>query len=168
MKAIADAIDSLSVRISLLARWLTLGLVIVSAYDTFMRFVFNNPPIWAYQMVCILGAIMYVLGWAYVMTTRRNVRMDVLYHLYPPRLKAALDALVQLVLFFPVMGVLLYMSFTWAVRAYVNQEIMATTLWYPPAWPLRFMVFLGFALYTLAGVSELIRRGYFAVKGKEL
>ena len=111
---------------------------------------------------------MYVLGWAYVMTTRTNVRMDVLYRLLPQRIQAAVDALSQLLLFLPIMAVLLYMSFNWAVRAYVNQEVMAYTLWYPPAWPFRLIVFLGFVLFTLAGMSDMTKRAHFALRGREL
>ncbi len=168
MRTIVSALDRMSIRLGGWASWLTLALVAVSAYDTFMRFVLRAPPVWAYQTVSIIGGTMYVLGWAYVMTTRTNVRMDVLYRLFPPRIQATIDALSQLVLFLPIMALLLYMSFTWAVRAYVNQEVMAYTLWYPPAWPFRFIVFVGFFLFTLAGLNDMVKRAYFVLRGRNL
>ena len=167
MRTVVSALDRLSIRLGGWASWLTLALVAVSAYETLMRFVFRAPPVWAYQTVTIIGGTMYVLGWAYVMTTRTNIRMDVLYRLLNPRAQAAIDALSHLLLFLPIMAVLLYMSFTWAVRTYVAEEVMAYTLWYPPAWPFRFIVFTGFVLFTLAGLSDMIKRAHFALKGSE-
>jgi TRAP-type mannitol/chloroaromatic compound transport system permease small subunit len=39
--------------------------------------------------------------------------------------------------------------------------------WYPPWYPLRTMIFIGFALLLIQGLANLYRAVYRLVKGKE-
>ncbi len=39
--------------------------------------------------------------------------------------------------------------------------------WYPPWYPLRTMILIGFALLLIQGLANLYRAIYHAVKGKE-
>jgi TRAP-type mannitol/chloroaromatic compound transport system permease small subunit len=39
--------------------------------------------------------------------------------------------------------------------------------WYPPWYPLRTMLFIGFALLLIQGLANLYRAVYHVIKGKE-
>ena len=48
-----------------------------------------------------------------------------------------MNVICSLFLFFPLMGVMFYLAFTWAIRAVTIKEVFFNSFWYPPAWPYR-------------------------------
>ncbi|HEY82669.1 MAG TPA: TRAP transporter small permease subunit [Dehalococcoidia bacterium] len=166
MRKLVRIIDSISGYAGGFAKWLAYLLVLVVVYDVLMRYVFNAPPMWAYDSAVMLGGTIYVLAWAYTHRYRGHVRVDVIYTHLSPRTKAIIDAAGTFFLLFPLLGILVHESFVWQWRAWKIGERFMETYFYPPAAPFRTMVLLGFCLLSLQAVAQFIRDLYFCLKNK--
>lgn len=162
MRRILWVIDTASEQVGSYARWLCLALVLVGTFDTFMRYVVNAPTVWAYETSSMLGGSIYSLGWAYAHLHRSHIRVDIFYSRLSERGQALADVIWALVFFFPLMGVLLYKAWFWALRAWARGEVMMESYWYPPAGPFRTVIAIGILLLLLEGLARFVRDVHFA------
>lgn len=165
MRGALQAVDQISEHVGSAARWLTLALVLVGTFDTMMRYAFNAPTVWAYETSMMLGGSIYALGWAYVLLHRSHIRVDIFFSRLSQRGQAIADSVLAAVFFFPLMTVLLKISFSWMTRAWARDEVIMESYWYPPAGPFRTIIVIGIALLLLQGIAKLVRDVHFAVKG---
>jgi TRAP-type mannitol/chloroaromatic compound transport system permease small subunit len=168
LRKILRGIDFVSVHAASCAKWFAWILVLVGAYDTIMRHFFNAPTLWAYDILCMAGGAMYVMGWSYDYLHDYHTRVDLLYRNLSLRKKALINVISSIFLFFPLVGALLKISITWAIRAWRIKETMISTFWYPPAAPYRTVFALGILFLTLQCVANFIRDLYFVVKDEPI
>ena len=166
MRKLLRVIDSVSGYTGGLMKWFVYALVLVVVFDVIMRYVFNAPPMWAFDTAVMLGGAIYVLAFTYTHRYGGHVRVDVVYVHLSPRRKAIVDAAGTLFLLFPLMALLIHESFQWMWRAWVIHERFMETYWYPPVAPFRMIVMLGFCLFSLQAVAEFIRNLHFVIKNK--
>jgi len=165
MKKTLKVIDAVSTWSGLVARWGCLGLVLVLCFEVMMRYVFDNPTIWAHEMSMMLGVFIVCMGWSFVHVRRGHVRVDVFYSRLSPRGKGIVDVACFLVFFLPLLLVLIYAAGKMAWEAYIFDEVLMTSYWYPPALPIRLVVVLGLCLFLLQGIAEFVRDVYVVAKG---
>ena len=165
MKKVVRFIDSVSKWTGLSARWACLALVLVLCFEVMMRYVFDAPTIWAHEMSTSLGVIIVCLGWSFVHLRRGHVRVDVFYSRLSSRGKGIIDVACFLVFFLPLLLVLIYAAGRMAWEAYIFDEVLMQSYWYPPALPIRLVVVLGLVLFLLQGVAEFLRDVYAVMKG---
>jgi TRAP-type mannitol/chloroaromatic compound transport system permease small subunit len=168
LKKLLRGIDSISIFAVSWAKWFAWLLVLVGAYDTIVRHFFNAPTIWAYDTLCMAGGAMYVMGWSYDYLHDYHTRVDVFYNKFSKRNKSLTNIIFSIILFFPLMGALLKISITWAIKAWRINEIMISTFWYPPAAPYRTVFALGILFLVLQGIANFIRDLYFVIRGEPL
>jgi TRAP-type mannitol/chloroaromatic compound transport system permease small subunit len=166
MKAILKAVDAVSSWTGKCVQWLSVALILVMTFEVIMRYVFDSPTLWAFETSIMLGATMYVLGWAYAHLHRLHLRVDVFYVRLSPRGKSLIDALGTLFLAFPILTVMIINSFNYAVIAWKTKERLDLTIWYPPAGPMRTVIVIGFILLTLQCLAGLARDLYMVVRSK--
>ena len=166
MKKLLKIIDTLSHWTGSLSRWLCLALILVATFDVVMRYVFNAPTVWAYEVCIMVGAAMYALGWAYDHLYKSHVRVDIFYSQLSTKGKAVLDIICSLLFFFPLMFLMSKTAISWTLRAIKLNEKMAESFWYPPATPLRTVVAFGILLFLIQGVAQFIRDVYTVARGK--
>ncbi|MGB2813836.1 MAG: TRAP transporter small permease subunit [Dehalococcoidales bacterium] len=167
MKKILNIIDITSEKAGNIARWFGLLLILVVVYDVVARYVFNAPTIWGYEVGIALGMSLYCFGYAYTEKIRGHVRVDVFYIHISPRKRAIIDSVGGLVFFLPT--ILLIVRSAW-IKMWWSWGVMEKSVegyWYPPWYPLRTLIFLGFALLLIQGLANLYRAVYHLVKGKE-
>lgn len=145
-------------------KWVAVAIVCLGASEVVMRYVFNSPTHWGYETLLMLGAGMYVLSWAYVHLERGHVRLDVVYTRLSVRGKAIIDVICTALYFFPLIGVLVYISSLKMWRAWEIGEKSIETHWYPPLGPIRTAVFIGLCLFALQGLAQFIRDLHVLVK----
>ena len=157
MKKFFSLIDTISIRVGEIMKWFALIMISLSAFEVIMRYVFNKPTYWGYETLIMLGASMYSLSWAYVHNQGGHIRVDVIYSYLPPKGKTIVEIVCTLVFFFPLLGMLTYISGARMWRAWEISEKSILTSWYPPLGPVRTAVFLGICLFTLQGIVQFIR-----------
>jgi TRAP-type mannitol/chloroaromatic compound transport system permease small subunit len=166
MRKILRVIDSISVWTARVISWFSVALVLVLVFDVIERYAFGGATIWAYETAVMLGATIYVMGWAYVHRLREHIRVDVFYVHLSPRVQAIVDIIGTLIFLLPLLYVLLDTSAFYMVRAWKIGEVLSETYWYPPAGPFRTMVVVGLGLFTLQVIAHFIRDFYFIVRNK--
>jgi len=166
MRTVVRAFDSISEYTGKVAKWACLALVLVLVYEVVARYAFNAPTIWAHQTSCMLGGAIAALGWAYTLRHQGHVRVDVLYSHLSPRGQAIIDVLCGLLFFFPLLFILIHQSASQMLYSWSMGEVLTQTYWYPPAGPIRTVVFVGLLLFGLQGVSQFTRDLYFLVRGR--
>lgn len=161
-------IDALSELSGAVGKWCSLILVFAGTYEAVARHFFDAPTIWAYDTLCMAGGALYMLGASFDYLRDSHTRVDMFYNMLPDRGKAFMNVLCSLFLFFPLMGVMLWLSVTWAVRAWKINEVFFNSFWYPPAGPYRTVFAVGLLLLVLQGAANFARDLYFTIRGETL
>lgn len=157
MLRLASAIDRFTERSAVWFAWLLFPLLAVVGWEVTARYAFDAPTIWAYETIYMLYAALFMLGAAYALRTGAHVRTDFFSEKWPPRTRAAIDALAYLLLFFPGMLLFLVAGLESTLSSYAIDERSPETSWFPPLWPLKALVPASALLLLLQGVSELLK-----------
>lgn len=168
LKKFVRTIDSVSETSGQIGKWLAVALVLIGSYDTITRHFFNAPSDWAYDMLCMSGGALYLLGASYDHAHEAHTRVDVFFNMLKPRAKAFVNIIATLLFFFPLIGMLLYMGIVWAIKAIKVHEVMFTSFWYPPAFPYRLIFVIGMLLLFIQGISNFAKEVYFLIKGEKI
>ncbi len=139
------------------ARWVALGMISATTYEVFARYFFNAPTQWAHQTVMILGGVLVALSWGWVLLHRGHIGLDVIYRRLSPRQQAVIDLAGYLLLFFPLIGLLAYVSYDWMMDSWAVDEKWTVSYWKPPMWPCRAVLTFGFILLFFQGLAHFIR-----------
>ena len=166
MRTYLRVVDNINEWLGQAAKWLLLVLVGVVFIDIVARYVFSIGLVWTYETAQMMGASINVLGWGYVRLHRSHIRIDVIYNKFSEKTRVILDIVFTIVLFFPVFFIFAYTAWNWAVFAWIENESMIMSHWYPPAAPMRTVIITGLILLFLQFVAETIRDIYFLTYGK--
>lgn len=136
--------------------------MLVVVADVFMRYVFNAPFPWAYQLIQYnLLAILYFFAISETQKRRENISVHVLEHLISARGRALLDAFVSLlILIFAI--ALFYVGVPMLRDSIVNNEYAPGLInW--QKWPTYAIFVGGTAVFILRIVMDIIH----ALQGRD-
>jgi len=168
MRTIVRVIDSISEYTGQTVLWLCVALVLVLAYETTVRYVFNAPTQWVMETGEMIGGTIIVMGWSYTHRHHGHIRVDVFYSHLSPRGKAIIDVTCSLLFLFPLLAILLYTSTSWMLFAWKMGEKLVETSFLPPAGPIRTVIVLGLLLFAFQSVAHFIRDLYLLIRNKPL
>ncbi len=155
MQSIIRAIDTLTEFIGHYSAYLVLPLIGVVSYEVMMRYGFNAPTVWAFEMTVFLYGVHYMLALGYAHKHDSHVAIDVFESRLPRRIRTILRIIVNLVLFVPTIGLLTVWSFIYANTSWGFTE-RASSSWGPLIYPYKFIMAVGFLLFFLQGVVKLL------------
>jgi len=155
IKLLADWIDAVSKWIGEKSSLLMIPLVCIAMMEVILRYVFNSPTVWAWDVNIQLGATLVILAGPYTLLSGLFVRVDILVNRLPTKIGLWMDLILSAVPLFAV-GVLVKLSTSQAWTACVRGECLAST-WMPPIYPLRIVVAGGFILLLLQIFSRIMR-----------
>ncbi len=168
MRKLLKIIDCINEWVGTQTRWFSVALMLIGVTGVVRRYLLRQSTVWEYELIMMSAAAMYALSWGYILFKQAHTRVDVIYCRLSERGKAFLDSVCAIFLFFPLIGSLLYVSYSWMMFSISINEKSAATYVYPPLYPLRAIVFIGFLLFFLQGLADFIRNVHFALKGEEL
>jgi len=146
--------------------WIILILVAAITYDVIMRYIFSAPTIWSFDVSYMLGGTFMLMGLSYAHRYRSHVRVDIIVKSFSPKVRLLLELLFTLVFFFPLMAVLLQISYVRMVDSWVIREISRLGMWHPSMVPFRIMMFVAFALLAVEGLVQFITNIRRLAKGQ--
>ncbi|MDI6753016.1 MAG: TRAP transporter small permease subunit [Thermodesulfobacteriota bacterium] len=165
MDKFLKTIDRINENIGKAVSYLILFLVGVILYEIFVRYLLNNPTIWAHETSqMIYGAYVILLG-GYVLQRGGHVNVDILFNRFKPRTRAIINLFTWL-LFFYFCGMLFLKGGEMAWDSFKLRETEPTTFG-PPVYPIKMMIPLGALLILLQGLAKFIRDFNLAITGKE-
>ncbi len=153
----AHAIDKLNNVLGKLAVWAVFVSCMVSAGNAMIRYLFDSSSNAWLELQWYLFAVTVMLGTSMVLRVNEHVRVDVLYGRATGTRKAKIDLFGMIVFLMPATLLMVWMSWPWALDSYVHQE-MSSNAGGLIRWPIKILVPMGFALLSLQGISEIIKR----------
>lgn len=110
------AMDWLGNKLSLIF----LIIVVITAYEVFVRYLLNAPTFWVHELAMFLGGSLFVIGGAYALATDKHVRVVLIYDNVAPKHKRYLN------IFHHIMGLIFSVLMAWASYR------MAKEAWFKP------------------------------------
>ncbi len=132
-------------------------LIVTITFDVFMRYVFNRPTDWSFELSYMLGTTIIALGLPYVHYHSANVRVDIIYSRLAPTVRLGLDVVLTIFLFFPLVFMWTQVFGANAWKSFLTHEISYQSLWYPTLWPFKMIIVLGFFLLLVQGAATFLR-----------
>lgn len=165
MERVFVRIDRLSVWVGKLFAWAIVIMTFAICYEVFMRYVIGRPTTWAYDAGYMLYGAIFMMAGAYALATQGHVRGDVLYRLFPTRMKASVDLVLYVLFFFPGIIALLYAGYFYAERAWIIGERSSASPAGPPLYHFKSLIPLAAFFLILQGLVETARCIFCIVKG---
>src|SRR5919108_5196905 len=106
LKAV-NAIDRFTDRIGSAIAWLNVPLVLIVTYEVVMRYVFDAPTIWVFDVTYMLYGTIFMLGAAYALHKGAHIRTDFFWEHFSIRRRGWIDSISYLLFFFPGLTMLL-------------------------------------------------------------
>jgi TRAP-type mannitol/chloroaromatic compound transport system permease small subunit len=150
-------IDTTNERVGRAVKWLILVLTAVMVFDVIMRYVFNAPTVWGFDISYMLGGTFFILGMGYTLLKDKHVRVDVISAHFSARTRAWVEVVLSLLLFFPAFGLLFYQLVPWVWRSWMEQEKSLESFWRPPIYPFKTALLAGVVLLLLQGFAGFVR-----------
>jgi TRAP-type mannitol/chloroaromatic compound transport system permease small subunit len=155
-----NAIDRFTDRTGSAIAWLNVPLVLVVTYEVVMRYVFDAPTIWVFDVTYMLYGTIFMLGAAYALHKGAHIRTDFFYEKWTAKTKGMVDSISYIAFFFPSLIMLLAASGNEAWYAFTIHETSEQTPWRPILWPYKSVVPLTCIFLMVQGVSETIKSVY--------
>jgi TRAP-type mannitol/chloroaromatic compound transport system permease small subunit len=166
MRKVLNTIDSISEWGGKCGRWFILVMILVILFEVVMRDFFSAPTFWGYEVTLAFGAALYAIGYSYAESKHSHVRVDVFYVHMSPRGRAIADALGGFIFFLPAVGLVAFFAYDKMMWSWGVWEKSIEGYWYPPWYPLRTVIFIGWAMLLLQGLAHLSRNIFHAIKGR--
>ncbi len=150
-------IDVLTERIGKAARWLVLVVVLISAANAAMRYVFNYSSNAFLEIQWYLFGLIFLSCAGYTLLRNEHVRIDLISGKFSKRGQTWIDIFGILFFLMPMAIVIMVLSWPVFIHAIQSSE-MSNSAGGLIVWPARLMIPAGFFLLIAQGISELIKR----------
>ena len=155
--ALSRLIDAANERLSIIADWLVLASCLISAGNAFSRYAFSiSSNAWLEIQWYMFGALV-LLGASYTLKRNEHVRVDIVYSNLSTRGQIWVDIVGTILFLLPATIILCYLSWPIFHNSWVENEVSMNAGGLV-RWPIKIFLPLGFALLSLQGISELIKR----------
>ena len=156
--AISDFIDRLLTWIAKIAAWAGVVLVVVTVFDVITRrfFVLGSTKLQEFEWHAHTILFMFLLGYAYLKDS--HVRIDLVRERLGERTQWWLELLGCLFFLIPYCALIVYFSFDFWERSFLNNESSSSASGLPYRWIIKAALPLGFTLLGLAGVAVVLRK----------
>ena len=155
--ALSRVIDALNGRLGVVADWLVLASCLISAGNAFSRYAFSiSSNAWLEIQWYMFGTLV-LLGASYTLKRNEHVRVDIVYSNVSTRTQIGIDIFGGILFLLPATLILAYLSWPVFYNSWAQGEI-STNAGGLLRWPIKIFLPLGFALLSLQGISELIKR----------
>jgi TRAP-type mannitol/chloroaromatic compound transport system permease small subunit len=150
-------IDATTERVGRSAMWLLLAAVLISAGNAVVRKALNWSSNGLLEIQWYLFAGAFLLGASYTLLHNEHVRIDVVAGKFSKRTQTWIEVFGTVLFLLPLCAMVLWTSIPWALNSISSQE-MSVNAGGLILWPVKILVPIGFALLTLQGLSELVKR----------
>jgi TRAP-type mannitol/chloroaromatic compound transport system permease small subunit len=153
----ALAIDRFNAALGKAFGWYILILTFGTSYEVFMRYVVDDPTIWAYDVSYNMYGALFIMAGAYTLGRNGHVRGDFVYRLLRPRWQAGIDLTLFIFFFFPGILALTFAGYQYASESWRYHEVSVYSPADIPIFPLKTLIPLAGATLLLQGLAELAR-----------
>ncbi len=164
---LSRGIDAVNERIGRAVYWLVLAMVLVSAGNAIIRKTLNMSSNAWLELQWYLFSAVFLLCAAYTLLRNEHVRIDVIAGRLSPRAQAWIDIFGTVFFLLPMSILIGALSWPYFMRGFTQHEISGSAGGLV-LWPARLLLPVGFALLSLQGLSELVKRiAFLAGRGPD-
>lgn len=156
MKPAIAALEWLVEQMGSLARWCVLGLVLLVATNVLLRYLFSIGPVSLQELEWHFMSPIALLGLAYAMKHKADVRVDFLYDRFGQKTKLGVDILAAF-LTFAVASYITVLAVPTVLQSYEFLEGSPDPGGLPYRWLLKAFIPLGFGLLCVQALASLLR-----------
>ena len=149
---VVDKINTITAKIVAVA---IPAIMCILTLEVILRYVFNNPTIWAMETSQLLMCTFIALGGGYTAIQGGHVNVDVIVGKLSGRTRAILD-IVTAPLFFIFISLFLIKMVEIGWDSVANLETSGT-YFDPPVYPIKILMALGVFLLLIQGLGKLIK-----------
>lgn len=168
LRRLVNGIDWLAEWTGLTIRWLAVIIMLTMTLEVVMRYIFNSPTAWSYDITIMMGGAFFLISAPYVLLHKGHIRIDIFYSRYSPRMQRIVDIIFTVLFLFTGLAVFTQQAWKFAFWSLQVGEISQFGYWEPTMTPFRFLVAIGFSILSLETISWFIRELHAAITGKEL
>jgi TRAP-type mannitol/chloroaromatic compound transport system permease small subunit len=139
--------------------------VFVYYYEVLVRYVFNSPTNWAHEGMFLMFGMQYVLAAGYTHREGAHVHVDVIYRLFPTRVKAWID-IFTFIFFLIFVVALFWTGWIFAADSIRVMEVSFTE-WAIQYWPVKLSLSIGALLLFLDGLTKIVKDIYIIAAKEE-
>lgn len=139
------------------------GLII---YDVILRYVFNAPTLWAFDLTKALYGFYFILLGGYALRHQAHVKVDLVTGALKPGLRRFVELLGYPIFFFPFAGVFVWHSYLFAQRSWLQGETTYGAM-QMPIYPVKIAMAVAAVLLLLQGISEFLKLLFGAPKADD-
>ncbi len=150
-----SAIDAFNEKFGVYSSYLVLPLILVIFWEVIMRYGFNRPTSWAFELTVFLYGVHFSFALAHAHKHDTHVAIDVFESRLPERLRVILRIITN-ALFLPTIGLLTVYISILAINSWQQWE-HASSSWAPPIYPFKTLMAIGFILFFLQGIAKLLQ-----------
>ncbi len=154
--AVGAGIESLIDIVGRATLWVALAMIALVAVNVLLRYAFSFGSVWAQELEWHLLAALILLGMSYALQRGDNVRVDLFYAHYSPRVKFAVDV-VSVLLLLAIALYFIKLSLAYVDQSYSILEGSPDPGGIPYRWAVKALIPLGYGLVALQCVGELLR-----------
>jgi len=156
MRYLLRGVDRISQTVGLSVAHFYLVCALITAYEVILRYIFNSPTLWAFEVVMVVCAAAWALSGGYVTMRRSHIAITVVYQYTKGRLRWWLDLFIQLVSL-GAMWVLGYSVWHMMEEALRTLERSGTSFNSPEPVIIKTVLFAGIVIYGVQTLANLIR-----------
>ena len=150
-------IDSVSRICGALTAALVLLLMSLMVYEVMMRYAFDAPTMWSYDVSTMTMGAIFMLSIGYTLLTDSHVRVDLFHSVIGPNAKPMVDLVGHGFFILPLLIWLTWGLWDHFLGAFMSGERTGASAWNPLVWPFRALMFVGVVVWTLQTVAEIAK-----------
>lgn len=166
LRTISRAIDQINDRVGRATAWLTTAMVLLTAYDTFMRYGFQRGNIGLQELEWHLFGAVFLLAAGYTLKEDAHVRVDIFYTRMNARSRAWINLVGTLIALLPFCALVIWSTKAFVLNSWSIREFSPDPGGLPARYILKACIPVGFAFIALQGVSEALK-SLLILAGKE-
>lgn len=155
MQRFIDRIDIMNRSISNGVSFLFVPMTLIAMYEVVMRYFFDSPTTWVWDINVQCFSLLVVLGGAHTLAQGGHVIMDIIVNKFQEKTKLIVNLCVYVIFFVAILIAI------WQVGKFAWNSLViferASTIFSPPIYPIKIGILIGVCLLFLQGVSLFIR-----------
>jgi TRAP-type mannitol/chloroaromatic compound transport system permease small subunit len=156
LEKISTMIDAFNRKEGEWSALLILPLTFIVIYEVIMRYVFDAPTIWGFELTTFIYGVHFMLGLAYTLVTEGHVKVDIFTSRARPRTQALIVIITNLVIFLPVFTCMTIWAWKYAITSTLQHELNSTS-WAPAVWPIKLLMAIAFSFLLIQGISTVLK-----------
>jgi len=137
--------------------WLILVMAFGVGYEVLVRYGFNSPTSWAFDLSYITYGTLFMMGGAYTLSRGGHVRGDFVYRLWKPRTQARVELVLYFLFFFPGVLALIISGWKYAERSWRYLEVSVNSPAGIPVFQFKTVIVAAGILMLIQGIAQVFR-----------